>query len=137
MLAQSKVMTEINNPMVVKEISRLFEEYEVALCNNDVATLNKFFWDAEAVVRFGPMENLYGSTAIQDYRKSRPNIKLSRQISNLKVTAFGLDTGIVTLEFYGGLEGQTARSGRLTQVWRNLPDGWKIVSAHVSWMPQV
>lgn len=135
MVVQSNVMTEINNPGVVQELSQLFNEYEIALCSNDVATLTKFFWDSAEVVRFGTMENLYGSAAIRDYRTSRPNIKLSRQISNLKVTAFGIDTGIVTLEFYGGLEGQPARSGRLTQVWRQFPDGWKIVSAHVSWMP--
>jgi ketosteroid isomerase-like protein len=130
-------MTEVNNPDVVEEISQLYHQYEIALCNNDVAALNNFFWDSAEAVRFGVMENLYGSEAIQDYRKSRPNIKLSRDISNLKVTAFGLDTGIVTLEFYGGLEGQPPHAGRLTQVWRHFPNGWKIVSAHVSWMPQL
>ena len=130
-------MTKINNPNVVEDISQLYNQYELALCNNDVATLTKFFWDSSEVVRFGLMENLYGSEAIKAYRKSRPDIKLSRHISNFKVTAFDIDTAIVTLEFYGGLVDQPARSGRLTQVWRHFPNGWKIVSAHVSWMPQL
>ena len=130
-------MTEINHPNVVEEIAQLYNQYEVALCNNDVATLTQFFWDSSDVVRFGIMENLYGSEAIKAYRKSRPDTKLSRHISNFKVTAFGLDTAIVTLEFYGGLVGQPSRSGRLTQVWRHFPNAWKIVSAHVSWMPQI
>lgn len=130
-------MTEINHPNVVEAISQLYNQYEIALCNNDVAALNAFFWDSSEVVRFGVMENLYGSEAIKQYRASRPDLKLSRQISNFKVTAFDLDTAVVTLEFYGGLETQPAHSGRLSQVWRHFSDGWKIVSAHVSWMPEI
>jgi ketosteroid isomerase-like protein len=129
-------MTEINTPNVVEEISQLYNQYELALCSNDVTTLNKFFWDSSEVVRFGVMENLYGGEAIKKYREFRPDIKLSRQISNFKVTAFGIDTAIVTLEFYGGLVGQPAHAGRLTQVWRLFSNSWKIVSAHVSWMPE-
>jgi ketosteroid isomerase-like protein len=130
-------MTELNNPDVVAEISQLYNKYEVALCHNDVATLNQFFWDSSDVVRFGLMENIYGSEAVREYRQSRPDLKLSREISKFKVMAFDHETAIVTLEFYGGIVGKPARAGRLTQVWRRFPDAWKIVSAHVSWLPQL
>ena len=53
---------------------------------------------------------------------------------NVRVVTFGSDCGIVTLEFLrktGGLE----RHGRQTQVWRKFESGWKIVSAHVSFVP--
>ncbi len=127
---------ELNNAQVVATITQLYQQYEAALCDNDVATMDTLFWESPHVVRFGLMENLYGSEAVKLYRQSRPGFKLKRTLSNFTVTAFGTDTAIVTVEFFGGIIDRPPRTGRLTQVWRQLPAGWKIVSAHVSWLPQ-
>ena len=128
-------MTEINNPQVIAEITELYSKYEIALCDNDIATLDSFFWDSPHVVRFGLMENLYGSDAVKSYRQSKSGVKLKRELSNLAVNAFGNDMAILTVEFLGGIVDKPARAGRLTQVWHKFLDGWKIVSAHVSWLP--
>jgi len=128
------MISETNRAEVVAEITKLYQQYEAALCENDAETLISFFWDSPEVVRFGPTENLYGSEQIKAFRRSRPDVKLRRQTSNFKATVLDAQTAIVTLEFYGGVIDKPAQAGRLTQVWRNLPEGWKIVSAHVSWL---
>lgn len=134
--SMTEINTEINNVEAIATITHLYTQYETALCDNDIDTLDSFFWDAPHVVRFGLMENLYGSDAVKAYRQSRSGVKLKRELSNLQVVAFSDDTAVLTLEFLGGIVGKPPRAGRQTQVWRKLPEGWKIVSAHVSWLPQ-
>lgn len=131
-------MTNINNPALIEEMTTLYLQYEQALCDNDLAKLDSLFWQSPEVVRLGATENLYGIEAIRAFRQARgpANLKISRQLSNLKVVTFGIDTACVTLEFHGGVVGKPPRSGRQSQVWRKLPEGWKIVSAHVSWLPE-
>lgn len=131
------MISNINNPALVEEITTLYHQYEQALCDNDLATMDHLFWESSEVVRFGATENLYGIEAIRAFRQARgpADLKISRQLSNLKVVTFGADTACVTLEFFGGVVGKPARSGRQSQVWRKFPEGWKVVSAHVSWLP--
>ena len=123
--------TTINDPVVAAELAALHEQYETALVSNDVAKLGEFFWDSELALRFGVAESLYGARAIADFRWNRPAIDLRRTVSNLRIVAFGDDCGIITLE-YERLTGGLQRRGRQSQVWRKFPEGWKIVSAHVS-----
>lgn len=127
-------MTTINDPAVVAEVTDLCLKYEQALCSNDVEVLDRFFWDSTEVVRFGLAENLYGSEEIRAFRASRPNFKLEREVSNLKVVTFDLNTAAVTLEFRRVVDG-VERSGRQSQMWYRFPQGWKVVSAHVSFLP--
>jgi ketosteroid isomerase-like protein len=124
-------MVPVNDPAVVAELTALHEEYEQALVNNDVEKLTQFFWDSPLALRFGVRENLYGAEEIEHFRKTRSPIGLDRQISNVKIATFGDDCGIVTLEFSRGQSAGIPK-GRQGQVWRKFPDGWKIVSAHVS-----
>ena len=51
------------------------------------------------------------------------------------MVTFGDDCGVVTLEFVRNSAG-LRRHGRQSQFWRKFDDGWKIVSAHVSFMAQ-
>ena len=104
------------------------------MVENDLATLDNLFWDSPDVLRFGVTENLYGMEAIKAFRQGRSTKNLERDISNLKVVTFDADTAIVTLEFQR-LTDTVLRAGRQSQVWRKLPQGWKIVSAHVSLLP--
>lgn len=128
-------MTVVNHPEVVAELTELYGRYEKALCENDLTVLDELFWDAPEVVRFGATENLYGIDAVRQFRQQRSPKHLAREIANLKVVTFGFDTGTVTLEFYRSVDGVMKR-GRQSQTWCKLPEGWRIVSAHVSWLAE-
>lgn len=124
-------MTEINNSALVAELTELYLTYEKALCNNDLETLDALFWESPETVRFGVKENLYGIEAIRTFRQNRPTQDLVRDICRLQVVTFDTDTAAITLEFQRVVEGEV-RCGRQSQFWRKFPQGWKIVSAHVS-----
>lgn len=119
---------------LIAELTQLYRIYETALCTNDLATLDALFWESADVVRFGATENLYGIDEIRQFRQNRPTQDLAREISHLTVVPFGDDTAAITLEFRRTIKG-VARSGRQSQFWRKFPQGWRIVSAHVSLLP--
>ena len=85
-------------------------------------------------MRFGITENLYGIDEIEAFRKARPAVNLARTVRRLDIVAFGNDFGSVTLEFERVVNGRTI-SGRQSQLWVRFPEGWRIVSAHVSNLP--
>ncbi|AFZ02815.1 oxalurate catabolism protein HpxZ [Calothrix sp. PCC 6303] len=124
-------MTLINHPATVAEVTELYLEYEAALCSNNLKIMDELFWNSADVVRFGLAENLYGTEEIRNFRNNRPSFQLQRQISHLQVITFGNDTASVTLEFKRIIDG-VERSGRQSQMWYKFPQGWKVVSAHVS-----
>jgi hypothetical protein len=125
----------INDPAVIAEIAALHEAYEEALIGNHVEKLTSFFWDSPDSLRFGVAESLYGAEEILAFRKARPAIDLARKVFNTKIITFGGDCAIVTIEFLRGTAG-IRRHGRQSQVWRKFPEGWKVVSAHVSLVPE-
>src|SRR5260370_26226336 len=124
-----------DDPATVAEISALHDLYESALVSNDVVTLDRLFWNAPQAVRYGVTECLYGTEEIRTFRQNRPKIDLAREVTRLAITTLGTDTAIVNLEFHREMEG-IERRGRQTQFWRRLEQGWRIVSAHVSIMPE-
>jgi len=128
--------SEINIPEVLAELRELYPRYEQALITNDADTLIAMFWAAPEVMRFGVTENLYGQNELQAFRKNRPGTNLQRTIKRLDLVSFGRDFASITLEF----ERETPKGiihGRQSQVWVRLPEGWRIVSAHVSLLPAV
>jgi hypothetical protein len=125
----------INDPEVVAELSALYPRYEEALVNNDVDTLMTMFWAGPQVMRFGAAENLYGPEELEAFRKARPTANLARTVTRLDIVSFGRDFASVTLEFERAAGGGIVR-GRQSQVWVRLPEGWRIVQAHVSLLPQ-
>jgi hypothetical protein len=85
-------------------------------------------------MRFGVTENLYGPEELESFRKGRPAANLARTVKRLGIVTFGRDFGSITLEF----ERNTATGmvhGRQSQVWARLPQGWRVVQAHVSLLP--
>jgi hypothetical protein len=126
---------EVNLPEVVAELAELYPRYEQALVSNDVETLVAMFWAAPEVIRFGVSENLYGHDELEAFRKARPAANLARTIKRLEIVSFGRDYASITLEFERnhphGPNGPTLQ-GRQSQVWVRFPQGWRIVSAHVS-----
>ena len=125
----------INDPDAVAELSRIYPLYEAALVSNDVDTLVRMFWASPHVVRFGATENLYGIAEIEAFRKGRSPANLARTVLRMDIVAFGPDFGSITLEFERELYGRTFR-GRQSQTWVRLKEGWRVVSAHVSALPE-
>lgn len=121
----------LNDAAIVAEVRAVHDEYEHALVTNDVAVLDRMFWHSPHALRFGVMESLYGYEEIAAFRKSRPAIDLARTVSNLTIVTFGRDVAVTTLEF-DRVAFNAPRHGRQTQVWKRFHEGWRIVSAHVS-----
>ena len=120
---------QINTTNVLAEVQAVFEQYEQAVAHNDVAVLDELFWNSPLTLRYGIAENLYGFDSIQSFRASRSK-GVERTLSNSVITTYGEDFATANTEF------QTAgnpRNGRQSQTWIRTADGWRIVSAHVSW----
>lgn len=118
----------INDPEVVAEVTAMFERYERALMTDDVAEMDVLFHDAPTTVRYGVGEVLYGADEIRAFRKGRGGSP-QRRLGRLAITAYGRDLATANVEFFR--EGSDRR-GRQSQTWVRFPEGWKVVSAHVS-----
>lgn len=119
---------EINLPDVVAEVTNAFNRYEAALVNNDVAVLDELFWQSPHTVRYGATENLYGYEAIANFRRNRSPQGLARSLKNTVITTYGLDFATANTEF----QREAGKIGRQSQTWMRTPEGWRVVSAHVS-----
>jgi len=124
----------INDPQAVAELSAIYPQYETALVTNDIETMQRLFWASPHVVRFGATENLHGIEEIEAFRHGRSAANLARKVTRLDVTTFGSDFGCVHLEFEREKDGKVLR-GRQSQTWVRLPEGWRVVAAHVSFLP--
>ena len=122
-------MIAVNIPSVVQEVSEVFEQYEDALVNNDVAVLDALFWNSPHTIRYGATENLYGFEQIQSFRSGRSPVGLERQVLKTVITTYGKDFATTNIEFQ---RAGSQRIGRQSQTWVKFPQGWKVVSAHVS-----
>ncbi len=133
---QEDVLTAmlINDPATVAELRELYPRYEEALVSNDVETLMSLFWASPYVARFGPAETLYGISEIEAFRKARSPANLARTVKRLEIVTFGKDFASITVAFERDAEGKLTR-GRQSQTWARLPEGWRIVFAHVSLLP--
>ena len=124
-------MYEINIPEIVAEVTAAFARYEQALVANDVPVLNELFWNAPHTVRLGATENLYGHPAIAGFRAARCPLNLARRLRRTVITTYGRDFATANTEFE---RPTTARIGRQSHTWLRLPEGWRIVAAHVSYL---
>lgn len=123
---------EINLPDVVAEVTTAFQQYETALVHNDVAVLDKLFWQSPHTIRYGATENLYGYEAIANFRRDRSPSGLDRTLSNTVITTYGRDFATANTEFQ---RQGTGAIGRQSQTWMRTSEGWRVVSAHVSLLP--
>lgn len=120
---------EINLPQVLAEVTAAFDRYEAALVGNDVAVLDELFWDSPHTLRYGATENLYDYDAIQAFRAGRPSAGLERTLLKTVITTYGHDFATANVEFQ---RTGASKPGRQSQTWMRTPDGWRVVSAHVS-----
>ncbi|MFN4274998.1 MAG: oxalurate catabolism protein HpxZ [Ferrovibrio sp.] len=120
---------DVNIPDVLAEVTAAFMRYEEALTSNDVAVLDELFCNSPHTVRYGVTENLYGYDQIKAFRAGRSPAGLEREIFNTVITTYGPNFAVANTEFRR--TGST-KTGRQSQTWLRLPEGWRVVSAHVS-----
>lgn len=120
---------DINLPDVHAEVSAVFARYEAALVANDTAVLDELFWPSPHTVRYGVAENLYGIDEVRAFRAARPAQGLARSLQRTVITTYGRAAATAMTEFRreGG-----HKLGRQSQTWVRLPEGWRVVAAHVS-----
>lgn len=121
---------EIDIPAVKAEVEAAFARYEAALTSNDVDTLQALFWADPHTIRYGIGENLYGHDEIGAFRAARSPVGLARRIFRTVITTYGRDCATASTLF--SRETVPGKVGRQMQTWVRMPEGWRIVAAHVS-----
>ena len=119
---------EINRPDVLAEVWSAYRRYEAALLSADVATLDELFWSDARTIRYGVAEILHGHAAIAAYN-ARRKINPERVLEDTVVTTYGADFATASTLFTDTPEGTI---GRQMQSWARMPEGWRVVAAHVS-----
>jgi hypothetical protein len=120
----------INDPEVLAEVEAAFATYEKALTSNDVATLDALFRQSPQTIRYGIGENLYGHDEIAAFRSARSPVGLARTLERTVITTYGGDMATANTLFRR--ESMPGKVGRQSQIWVKFPEGWRVVSAHVS-----
>ena len=124
---------EIDLPDVLAEVRAEFDRYEQALIINDVATLDAIFYDDPRTIRYGGGEILYGYQEIAAFRSARSPAGLMRGLSRTVITTYGRDFAVASTLFRR--ESVPGKVGRQMQTWVRFKDGWHVVAAHVSMIP--
>lgn len=98
------------------------------------AILQALFWSSPRTIRYGIAENLYGSDEIAAFRAARTPVGLARRLSRTVITTYGRDFATASTLF----ERDTlpGKLGRQMQSWVRMPEGWRVVAAHVSVIDQ-
>lgn len=120
---------KVNNPETLADVMACIQCYENAVAANDVATLNELFWSDALALRYGYKENLYGYRAISEYRNTRTPASEAKRIATSVITSFGSHFATANIDFV-----RAHRRGRQSQTWVRMPEGWRIVAAHVSYL---
>jgi hypothetical protein len=121
----------VNDPEVLHEVAAEFARYEIALLANDVDTLIGYFRDGPETARYGFDDAQYGSDEVSAFRRSQAVATPPRELRRTVITTFGTDVAVVDTEF---VPDQSDAVGRQSQTWVRTDDGWRVVSAHVSWL---
>ena len=121
---------DIDLPEIVAEVRTAFAQYEQALVTNDVDVLDMLFRDDPRTIRFGGAEILYGYEAIKSFRAGRSPAGLARSLAKTVITTYGRDFAVASTLFYR--DGAPGKVGRQMQTWARMPEGWRVVAAHVS-----
>ena len=122
---------EVNIPEIVDEVTEAFNSYEKALTENDVEMINHLFWNDRKTLRYGPNGTLISHEALANFRRNRPTKGVQRVLKNTSIVTFGRDCAVANTEAnYKNVPG----TGRQSQTWVRTAGGWKIVSAHVSFL---
>jgi len=118
----------IDDPVPLREVTAAFHAYEQALMADDVPAMDALFHDAPTTNRYGVGEVLYGIEEIRAFREGRGGSP-QRKLGKVAITVYGDGFATADAEFF---RENSDRRGRQTQAWVKFPEGWKVVSAHVS-----
>jgi len=121
---------QINLPEVMAEVEQAFARYESALIRNDTAELQALFRASPQTIRYGIGENLYGHDEIGAFRAARSPVGLPRRLSRTVITTYGRDFATASTLFHR--DSAPGKIGRQMQSWVRMPEGWRVVAAHVS-----
>lgn len=130
MSAVDPELARANEPAVVASVLAAFERYEVALVANDLDALDEFMWRDERLVRIGIDDRQDGFGEVSAFRRAQARQTPARALKDTAVVTFGDHTAVVTTTF---VPTDGSPSGRQSQTWVRMPEGWRIVAAHVSW----
>ncbi len=120
---------EINNPLVLTEVSDKFARYEKALVDRDLSVMRELFWDSKYTLRYGVADEQHGITELTAWREAQAGLPEGRSLQDTEIVTFGDAFAVVNTVFtYPG----EARRGRQSQTWVRIGGDWRIVSAHVS-----
>ena len=120
---------DVDLAKVAAEVRAVFDQYEAALVRHDNEVLSKFFWDSPHTIRYGVLEHSQGIDSIRAFRADTAPVHPQRRLRDTVVVAFSADSASACTQF---LAPDTTLIGRQSQMWIRFPEGWKIVSAHVS-----
>ena len=123
---------EINIPEIVGEVTEAFMAYEKALLTNDVDMIDQLFWNDDKTLRYGPNGTVVSHKALSAFRRSRDIAPRERTLKDTYIVTFGRDFAVANTE---STRPGAAGISRQSQTWVRMPDGWRIVSAHVSNQP--
>ena len=123
---------QINDPQVHADVTAAFNRYQKAIIDNDIDVLNELFYKHPLTIRYGTGENLYGHQEIANFRGQRDPRVVARVVGKTTVTTYGTDVATTNIEF-----SRAGKKGRQSQTWVRMPEGWRIVAAHVSYMDAV
>jgi hypothetical protein len=125
---------DVNLPDVKAEVEAAFASYEKALMANDADALQGLFWNSPHTIRYGVGENLYGHEEIGAFRAARSPVGLARTTSRTVITTYGRDFATASTLFHR--ESVPGKVGRQMQTWARTPEGWRVVAASVSMIPE-
>ncbi|CAM2145546.1 Oxalurate catabolism protein HpxZ [Pararobbsia alpina] len=120
---------DVDLAKVAAEVRAVFDAYEAALVGHDNAALCNFFWDSPHTIRYGVAEHSHGIDSIRAFRADAAPVHPQRRLRDTTITAYNADTASACTQF---MAPDTTLIGRQSQTWVRFPEGWKIVSAHVS-----
>jgi hypothetical protein len=118
---------ELNQPEVIDEVATEFAAYERALMENDVDRILSFF--TPEAIRFGIADQQVGIEEQARWRRAQPDLPPGRRLKDTTILSYGYGVAVVTTLF--GYPGSDVL-GRQSQTWIRMPEGWRVVTAHVS-----
>jgi len=122
-----------DQPLVLADLLEAFQAYERALADHDLVAMAAAFADDEQLVRFGIADRQRGAGELARWRAAQPPLPAGRQLFETVARTWGDSFGVVTTCFrYPG----RPLVGRQSQTWVRIDGTWRIVSAHVSEIPE-
>lgn len=122
---------KINDPDVIAAVKEAVLTYETALMTNDLATMKALFKQAPETVRYGVGEMLYGDQEIAEFRKTRKGGSPQRKLTRLEIASYGDNHATSNAQY---IREDSPVPYRQSQTWVKFSEGWRAVSAHVSFM---